>query len=201
MRSGLNIRGLNTAATIWCSSALGILSGFGYFKFAGLGAMCVLGVNTLLRPVVALINRQPVDLSEQEFRYALQLTCMGRQEAQLRILLVQLTSVSPLVLHELESVVGRTQTHVVLKAILSSPERMDAQVEQLVSRLSLEKNVVGKLPGNCCHKRKQIETRVVVILWGYAGLCGAMVVVAPGSLLSLPAEGGFEGDNNSIKIS
>ncbi len=143
MRSGLSIRGINTAATIWCSSALGMLSGFGYFKFAGLGAACVLGVNTLLRPVVALINRQPVDLSEQEFRYSLQLTCMGRQEAQLRTLLVQLTTVSPLVLHELESVVGRTQTHVVLKAIISSPERMDAQVEQLVSRLSLEKNVVG----------------------------------------------------------
>jgi hypothetical protein len=68
---------------------------------------------------------------------------MGRQETQLRTLLVQLTSVSPLVLHELDSVVGRTQTHVVLNAILSSPERMDAQVEQLASRLSLEKNVVG----------------------------------------------------------
>jgi hypothetical protein len=39
--------------------------------------------------------------------------------------------------------VGKSQTHVVLQAILSSPERMDAQVEQLISRLSLEKNVVG----------------------------------------------------------
>ena len=143
MRSGLNVRGLNTAATIWCSSALGTLSGFGFFKFAGLAAVCVLGVNTLLRPLAAMIDRQPVDPTEQEFRYSLQLTCMGRQEVQLRALLVQLTTVSPLVLHELESVVGRTQTHVVLKAILSSPERMDAQVEQLVSRLSLEKNVVG----------------------------------------------------------
>ena len=143
MRSGLNVRGLNTAATIWCSSALGTLAGFGYFRFALLGTACVLGVNTLLRPVVAQINRQPVDLCEQEFKYSLQLTCLGRQEIQLRTLLVQLTSVSPLTLHELESVVGRSQTHVVLKAILSSPERMDAQVEQLVSRLSLEKNVVG----------------------------------------------------------
>jgi putative Mg2+ transporter-C (MgtC) family protein len=143
MRSGLNIRGINTAATIWCSSALGTLSGFGYFKFACVGAACVLGVNTLLRPVVALINRQPVDLSEQEFKYALYLTCVGRQEAQLRTLLVQLTTVSPLVLHELESVVGKSRNHAVLKAILSSQERMDAQVEQLVSRLSLEKDVVG----------------------------------------------------------
>jgi putative Mg2+ transporter-C (MgtC) family protein len=143
MRSGLNVRGLNTAGTIWCSSADGTLAGSGYYWFALAGAAVVLGINTLLRPLVSLVNRQPLDPSEQEFRYALQVTCLGRQETQLRALLVQLTTVSPLVLHELESVVGRTQTHAVLKAILSSPERMDAQVEQLVSRLSLEKNVVG----------------------------------------------------------
>lgn len=143
MRSGLNVRGINTAATIWCSSAIGVLAGFGFYAFAFIGTACVLGVNTLLRPLVGFINRQPVDPSEQEFRYSLQITCQGRQETQLRTLLVQLTSVSPLVLHELESVVGKTQTHVVLHAIISSPERMDAQVEQLVSRLSLEKNVIG----------------------------------------------------------
>jgi putative Mg2+ transporter-C (MgtC) family protein len=143
MRSGLNVRGINTAATIWCSSALGTLAGFGYFQFACLGTACVLGVNTLLRPLASMIDRQPVDPTEQEFKYALHLTCLGRQEVQLRTLLVQLTSVSPLMLHELESVVGKTQTHVVLRAILSSAERMDSQVEQLVSRLSLERNVVG----------------------------------------------------------
>jgi putative Mg2+ transporter-C (MgtC) family protein len=143
MRSGLNVRGLNTASTIWCSSAVGTLAGSGFLWAAMGGSALVLAINTLLRPVVGLINRQPVDPAEQESRYSVQITCQGRQETQLRTLLVQLTSVSPLVLHELESVVGRTQTHVVLKAILSSPERMDAQVEQLVSRLSLEKNVVG----------------------------------------------------------
>jgi putative Mg2+ transporter-C (MgtC) family protein len=143
MRSGLNVRGLNTAATIWCSSAVGTLAGFGFFEFACVGAACVLGVNTLLRPLASLVDRQPLDPTEQEFKYALQVTCLGRQEVQLRALLVQLTTVSPLTLHELESVVGKTQTHVVLKAILSSAERMDAQIEQMISRLSLEKNVVG----------------------------------------------------------
>ena len=143
MRSGLNVRGINTAATIWCSSAIGVLSGFGFFAFAAISTACVLGVNTLLRPLVSFINSQPLDPSEQEFKYSLHLTCLGRQEIQLRTLLVQLTSVSPLTLQELESVVGKSQTHVVLKAILASPERMDAQVEQMISRLSLEKNVVG----------------------------------------------------------
>jgi len=143
MRSGLNVRGLNTASTIWCSSAVGVLAGSGYYWPALAGAVVVLGINTLLRPLVSLVDRQPLDPTEQEFKYSLQITCMGRQEVQLRTLLVQLTSVSPLVLHELESVVGKTQTHVVLRAILSSAERMDAQVEQIVSRLSLGKNVVG----------------------------------------------------------
>jgi putative Mg2+ transporter-C (MgtC) family protein len=143
MRSGLNVRGLNTASTIWCSSAVGTLAGSGYYWPALAGAAVVLGINTLLRPLASLVDRQPLDPTEQEFKYSLQITCIGRQEIHLRTLLVQLTTISPLVLQELESVVGRTQTHVVLKAILSSPERMDAQVEQMVSRLSLEKNVVG----------------------------------------------------------
>jgi len=143
IRSGLNVRGLNTAATIWCSSAVGTLAGLGHLMQAVGGTVAVLIINVVFRPLVQLINRQPVDLSEQEHRYSVQITCLGRQEAQLRALLVQLTTVSPLVLQELESVVGRTQTHVVLKATLSSAEREDAQIEQIVSRLSLEKNVAG----------------------------------------------------------
>ena len=143
MRSGINVRGLNTAATIWCSSAVGTLAGSGYLWPALGGTGAVLLINLLLRPLVALINRQPLDPSEQEFRYALHLTCLGRQETQLRTLLVQLTTVSPLMLHELESAVGANQNHAVLKAILSSAERQDAQIEQIISRLSLEKNVVG----------------------------------------------------------
>jgi uncharacterized membrane protein YhiD involved in acid resistance len=43
----------------------------------------------------------------------------------------------------METAVGKSQTQSVLKALLFSPERMDAQVEQLVSRLSLEKKHVG----------------------------------------------------------
>jgi len=107
------------------------------------GAMAVLSINVLLRPLVSLINRQPVDTSEQEFKYAIQITCRGRQDLQLRTLLVQLTSASPLVLHELESVIGQNQANAVLQARLSSAERMDAQVEQIISRLSVEKDVGG----------------------------------------------------------
>ena len=33
-REGLNVRGLNTAATLWCSAAIGVLAGGGYLLYA-----------------------------------------------------------------------------------------------------------------------------------------------------------------------
>ena len=42
LRNGLNISGLNTAATLWCSAAIGTLSGYGMYGSAIIGAIAVL---------------------------------------------------------------------------------------------------------------------------------------------------------------
>jgi len=60
-----------------------------------------------------------------------------------RTLLIQLLTNSSLVLHEVESAVGRDDKHTVIKAILSATERDDTKIEQITSRLSLERDVVG----------------------------------------------------------
>jgi len=33
-REGASVRGLNTAATVWCSAAIGVLAGVGYLTYA-----------------------------------------------------------------------------------------------------------------------------------------------------------------------
>src|SRR5438477_9322041 len=43
LREGINVRGMNTAATLWCSAAIGTLAGFGHIFFAVLGTLAVLG--------------------------------------------------------------------------------------------------------------------------------------------------------------
>ena len=58
-KEGLNVRGLNTAATLWCSAALGVLAGIGAVAHAALMALLVVAVNLFLRSVVGLINRRP----------------------------------------------------------------------------------------------------------------------------------------------
>lgn len=61
MREEGNVRGLNTAATLWGSAAVGASAGAGLILEASLACLFVLAANTLLRPVVNRINRQPID--------------------------------------------------------------------------------------------------------------------------------------------
>lgn len=66
MREGGNVRGINTAATLWGSAAIGAAAGADLILEAVMGTLFVLAANTLLRPIVNAINRQPLDLASVE---------------------------------------------------------------------------------------------------------------------------------------
>lgn len=61
MREEGNVRGINTAATLWGSAAVGACAGSDLIVEATLATVFVLAANTLLLPVVNRINRQPMD--------------------------------------------------------------------------------------------------------------------------------------------
>ena len=64
-REGISVRGLDTAATLWCAAALGCLSGAGFVFQAFLGALAILVSNILLRPLANKINRESVKTVKQ----------------------------------------------------------------------------------------------------------------------------------------
>ena len=66
MREEGNVRGLNTAATLWASAAVGACAGADLILEAISGTAFVLAANTLLRPVVHAINREPLDTASVE---------------------------------------------------------------------------------------------------------------------------------------
>jgi len=66
MREEGNIRGLNTAATLWGSAAIGACAGAGLISNAVIGTLFILVTNTLLRPMVNYINRLPMDANAVE---------------------------------------------------------------------------------------------------------------------------------------
>lgn len=66
MREEGNVRGINTAATLWASGAVGACAGADLILEASLATLFILSTNTLLRPIVSLINRQPLDTDSVE---------------------------------------------------------------------------------------------------------------------------------------
>jgi putative Mg2+ transporter-C (MgtC) family protein len=141
MRDGLNVRGLNTAATLWCAGAVGTLTGAGLLLEATLGAGAVLCANILLRPVALRINRNPVGSAEEPVNYTINAVCLSENEQHIRALLLQMLSNSPLVLKSLLSEDLSDPRKLEVRAELSCATRCDQDLEQTVSRLSLEGGV------------------------------------------------------------
>ena len=69
LKEGFTIRGLNTAATLWCMAAIGTLAGLGRTSFSFVGTLAVLAANLLLRPLAQRINRASVQSPAEVFWY------------------------------------------------------------------------------------------------------------------------------------
>ncbi|MGO9847701.1 MAG: MgtC/SapB family protein, partial [Methylocella sp.] len=143
LKEGVNVRGLNTAATLWCSAAVGLLAGAGYWRHALLAAALVVGVNLVLRPLVSLVNRQPIESADIETSYVVNVTCQAVDEAQIRALLVQGVGVSDLHLRELESIEIEGTGRVEVTATLTSDKRRELALEYIVGHLSVEPGVTA----------------------------------------------------------
>jgi putative Mg2+ transporter-C (MgtC) family protein len=135
-KENLNVRGLNTAATLWATAAVGTLAGLGLVIDADIGTVAILAANIVLRPIVQQINQQPIDVTEMSTAYSIRVVATGEQEERMRALLLQAIRTTPLILNELASsdVDGTTRTEI--SARVSGSGRADANLEKIVARLS-----------------------------------------------------------------
>src|ERR1700712_5140714 len=89
MKEGTNVRGLNTAATLWASAAVGSCAGADMLAQAAALTAFVLAGNTLLRPLVNAINRAPIDEQASEATYFVKLLVDADAAAALRAQVVE----------------------------------------------------------------------------------------------------------------
>lgn len=142
-REGLSINGLNTAATLWCSAAIGVLCGSGFAREGAAAAGVVLFANVVLRPIARRLERRNIPIPEDaEILYLLKLQCKSADENHLRAQLLQAVSMLSLMLRSLSSEdldAGSGQLEI--RAMLLSSGKRDDLIEQIVNRLSLEPSV------------------------------------------------------------
>jgi len=140
LREGLNVRGLNTAATLWCAAAVGTLVGSGWLVEGAIGAVAILLTNVGLRPVGRFVDRSPSSGVESETFYQFFVTCRAEDEPQIRGLLVGMVQREGLQLRDLASM-DQDDGSLRVRAGLLVRGRDDTKVERVASRLSLEKGV------------------------------------------------------------
>jgi putative Mg2+ transporter-C (MgtC) family protein len=140
-KDGANVRGLNTAATIWCSAAIGALCGLGALNLAVVLAAAVLFANMALRPLAYRLHPVLPQATPVETRYELLLACRLSVAAHIRALLLSTITGLPITLQSLhgEQDDDKNETH--LRAELTTAGRNNEAVEQVVMRLSIEDEV------------------------------------------------------------
>jgi putative Mg2+ transporter-C (MgtC) family protein len=141
MKEGTNVRGLNTAATLWCSAAVGAFAGAYLAAEAILLTVFVLAGNTLLRPLVNYINRKPMDERVTEAIYRVHVVCDPSVAADVREDLFTELEKANYPIREIE-VLSEGEDQVELAAVLvpttAEPDELDAVVTALEGREEIE---------------------------------------------------------------
>ena len=141
MKEGAQIRGLNTAATLWGTAAAGAFAGAGLVIEAAVVTILVLSANTLLRPIVDMINRQPINSAFTEALYRVHVLCAQADVSEARDLLFEKLEAEHLPIQEIE-VATETEDMVELAAILvphsAAPEVLDKVAEELEAESVIE---------------------------------------------------------------
>ncbi|RDV00027.1 MgtC/SapB family protein [Trinickia dinghuensis] len=142
MRDKGSIQGINTAATLWCSAAVGVLCGSGYYVPALAGTVLVLVTNTVLRDVSRMINSTPVSAADLVRQYVITVVCREEDEIHVRSILANPMSSAPLSFQSLMSRdVPDQPQRIEVTATLRLHPKDQSKLEHVAGRLSMEKGV------------------------------------------------------------
>jgi putative Mg2+ transporter-C (MgtC) family protein len=140
MREGGNVRGLNTAATLWGSAAVGACAGADLILEAALGTVFVLAANTIMRPVVNRINRRPIDTAAIEATNTIYVIAVKEKQKQARRLLEQALEesnypIGDLVIHSFGT--NEVEIHATLTATSVDADELDQVARRLAEHDSV----------------------------------------------------------------
>jgi putative Mg2+ transporter-C (MgtC) family protein len=143
MKDGVNVKGLNTAATLWCSAAIGSLAGLGYNVEAIIGTGFILLSHLILRPVGNKLSALPIDkAAKTQFCYVFTIKSKQESENHVRILLIQQTNDDDqLILRSLKSTDNGDPSIAIVTAEIFTIGNQDQKMERIAGILTLEPGI------------------------------------------------------------
>jgi putative Mg2+ transporter-C (MgtC) family protein len=142
LREGLNVRGMNTAATLWCSAAIGTLAGLGFLVEAAIGTAAILLTHVALRPIVRRIDARLKTAIDVETSYRVRVVCPNEEEGLIRTIFLRHINAQPnMTLQGLSTQDTDQPDKTAVVAEIFSNERNDRYLNDLVSRISIEPRI------------------------------------------------------------
>jgi len=143
MKQGLSVTGLNTAATLWATAAVGALAGAWMWREAVAGAAIIIAANVFLHPLAARMDRTHSKAGREipPADYVFDVVGAADAEAEVRARIVRAVTQPGLQLRSLQSSAGTTPAEIRLRAELSAAARDDTLLENAVAELSLDPTV------------------------------------------------------------
>jgi putative Mg2+ transporter-C (MgtC) family protein len=150
MRDGMNIKGINTAATLWCSAAVGTLAGSGFLKEALLSTVVIFGANIILRPIAHQMNKRPINFSELESTYRFTIVCKSREEKDVKFSFLQAVSQEGL----------RINTLKIKKLKISNEIEMKFDIPTISIKSEVAERIAGLISNN--ESITDIEWKIII---------------------------------------
>jgi putative Mg2+ transporter-C (MgtC) family protein len=141
LREGLSIRGVNTAATLWCSAAVGALCGTGFIAEGAIATAIILFANVALRPLSYRINGPATLRKDLETHYLLQFTSRPTEESRLRQAVAVAANNAELITKSIRTEEIPQTGLISIKAMIVSPNKADQALEKIVETLSADPSV------------------------------------------------------------
>jgi putative Mg2+ transporter-C (MgtC) family protein len=140
MKEGTQVRGINTAATLWTSAAVGAFAGAGRLAEAVLVAAFVLAGNTLLRPIVHYIARQPISPEGTEALYRVHVVVRPEAVSAARDLLFEELEFHHYPIREIETL-SEGEELVELAAVLVPSSARAQDLDAITGHLQRHENI------------------------------------------------------------
>ena len=144
LREGFNVRGMNTAATLWCTAAVGTLAGAGFPAHALVGTLTVLAVHLGMRPVGHWVDARRKMAVDVEVGYRIRVVSTEREQGIVRTILLRHVNSHPrLTIQGISTQDGDQPGRASVVAEVHATERSDKAMEDLMRRLDIEPGVLG----------------------------------------------------------
>jgi putative Mg2+ transporter-C (MgtC) family protein len=138
MKQGLSVTGLNTAATLWATAAVGALAGAWMWREAFAGAVAIVGANLALYPLAARMDRLHFDVGREvpPTTYQFELVCQATAVDAIREALIDALSGPDFQIRSIGAYAAVAPAEVKLRVELQCSRRDDAHLEMAVRTMT-----------------------------------------------------------------